>query len=105
MNLCRPRPARAGSGGRAALDLVTEALVPPVEHRLPVDPAHRMNLGQSFGGAFVLEARMRQAGVPRMGRRAARRSGAISTHGSSLPSVLCRAAAFLWLAAASDADQ
>ncbi|MCA0847871.1 hypothetical protein [Salipiger thiooxidans] len=75
----------------ATLDLVTEALVPLVEHRLPVDPAHRMNLGQSFGGAFVLEARMRQAGVPHPGRRAARRSGAISTHGSSLPSVLCRA--------------
>jgi len=105
MNLDRRGPDLAGVGRDATLDLVTEARVPPVQHRPPVDPAHRMILGQSFGGGFVLEARMRQAGVPRMGRRAARRSGAISTHGSSLPSVLCRAAAFLWLAAASDADQ
>ncbi|MHA7867296.1 MAG: alpha/beta hydrolase-fold protein [Salipiger thiooxidans] len=58
------------------LDLVTEALVPPVQHRLPVDPAHRMILGHSFGGASALEARTRQAGA-RTGRRAARRSGAI----------------------------
>lgn len=77
VDLDRRGPDLAGVQRDVTLDLVTEALVPLVEHRLPVDPVHRMILGQSFGGAFVLEARMRQSGVPRTGRRAARRSGAI----------------------------
>ncbi|NVK60096.1 MAG: hypothetical protein HWE37_08500 [Rhodobacteraceae bacterium] len=86
------------------VDLVTQALVLLVEHHLTVDPAHRMVLGQSFGGAFALEARMRQAG----GSRVAAGSASIWSDfdpGASLPSVLCRAVAFLWLAAASAADQ
>jgi len=58
----RRGPDLVGVRRDATLDLVTEALVPLVEHRLTVDPAHRMVLGQSFGGAFALEARMRQAG-------------------------------------------
>lgn len=90
VDLDRRGPDLAGVGRDATLDLVTEARVPLVQHRPPVDPVHRMIRGQSFGGAFVLEARVRQAGA-RTGLRAARRSGAISTHGSSLSSVLCRA--------------
>lgn len=39
------------------LDLIVDTLIPQIEQALPVDPAHRMLLGHSFGGAFALQAR------------------------------------------------
>ncbi len=43
-------------GAQATLAVLTETIVPRVEAALPVDPAHRMVLGHSFGGAFALRA-------------------------------------------------
>lgn len=45
-----------GAGRQALLDALCSRIVPQVEARLPVDPAHRMILGHSFGGAFALRA-------------------------------------------------
>ena len=45
-----------GANAAVTLALLTDTIVPRVEAALPVDPAHRMILGHSFGGAFALRA-------------------------------------------------
>ena len=44
------------AGAQATLTLLTETILPRVEGALQVDPAHRMVLGHSYGGAFALRA-------------------------------------------------
>ncbi|SOC11616.1 alpha/beta hydrolase [Rhodobacter maris] len=44
------------AGAAATRDLIAQAILPRVEAVLPVDPAHRMLLGHSYGGAFALTA-------------------------------------------------
>ncbi|WP_444462500.1 alpha/beta hydrolase-fold protein [Rhodobacter capsulatus] len=48
-------------GADATLALLTDTILPRVEAVLPVDPAHRMVLGHSYGGAFALRAGVRPA--------------------------------------------
>ncbi|MDK3017477.1 alpha/beta hydrolase [Pseudodonghicola flavimaris] len=52
-----------GPGRAATLELIETVLIPRVETALPVDPAHRMILGHSFGGAFALQARAERPGL------------------------------------------
>ena len=44
------------AGARATLGLLSKTILPRVEATVPVDPAHRMVLGHSYGGAFALRA-------------------------------------------------
>lgn len=56
IDLPRRGPDLVGSNAAATLALLTGTIVPRIEAALPVDPAHRMILGHSFGGAFALRA-------------------------------------------------
>ncbi|MBY5971480.1 hypothetical protein KUV28_03950 [Ferrimonas balearica] len=47
----------SGASRAATLTLLTGQVIPRVEAALPINPAHRMILGHSFGGAFALQAR------------------------------------------------
>ena len=55
--------ATSGPGRHATLTLLTDTLLPRVEGALPIDPARRMILGHSFGGAFALQARAARPGL------------------------------------------
>ncbi|EPX76664.1 alpha/beta hydrolase [Salipiger mucosus] len=56
------RPPQGG-GPEATLEVIETELIPAIEDRLPVDPARRMLLGHSFGGAFALAAHARRPGL------------------------------------------
>ncbi len=56
IDMTRRGPDLVGANAAATLALLTDTIVPRVEAALPVDPAHRMILGHSFGGAFALRA-------------------------------------------------
>ncbi|MBK5947151.1 esterase [Rhodobacter veldkampii DSM 11550] len=43
-------------GGEALVRVLSDTILPRIEASLPVDPAHRMVLGHSYGGAFALRA-------------------------------------------------
>jgi len=56
IDMGRRGPDLVGDTAAATLALLTDTIVPRVEAALPVDPAHRMILGHSYGGAFALRA-------------------------------------------------
>ncbi|MFD2175802.1 alpha/beta hydrolase [Rhodobacter lacus] len=43
-------------GAEAMVRVLSDTILPRIEAALPVDPAHRMVLGHSYGGAFALRA-------------------------------------------------
>ena len=49
-----------GASAEATLDVLTRQIIAQIETALPIDPAHRMILGHSFGGAFALRAALRR---------------------------------------------
>lgn len=56
VDLARRGPDLTGSGAAATLDTLVTKIVPRVEAALPANPARRMIVGHSFGGAFALRA-------------------------------------------------
>ena len=59
----RRGPDLVGDRRAAMLTFIAEELIPRVEGRLSIDPAHRMLAGHSFGGAFALQARIDRPGL------------------------------------------